>query len=394
MLHPVRPPLGAVYLKSLVRIQYKVLSLACSENGAHLLSDRAPLVKKFGQRWGDWLHERITSSQLFREAIVDLITAIGWSSNSTRASEYRKHILRAFINDIHYNEKILTPGGFNFSYPNLKQVVDDTTLKAVRLLMEKFYDYVLDSGIPIGNVKGDKYRREDFVKDFWNVNNALDVCPACDNKRPPSTDGKVSSENDHFLPKSIYPFLSVHPSNLLPVCKYCNQSYKKDKDPVHYKYLDPIDDNDSAPLSRSFFPYEFPGFGKIDGSDNERIAVEVIRNTLNERQVSLSTNDTSDTHRVANIIRLLQLDLQWKDEIVGIINLILETLRKQTERDSTYLDKIDDDSVFSGELDIERRSYKRRIGKELHCILKTSYLTFAINDSEEKAYLKLELAKK
>jgi hypothetical protein len=393
MLHPVKPPLGVVYLKSLVRIQFKVLSLACSKNGLNLLNDQTSLVKKFGQRWGDWLHERINSSQPFRESIVNLITAIDWHNNRIRAGEYRKHILHAFINDVHYNEKILTPDGFSFSYSKLNQLVDNNTLKALRSLMEKFYDYILESGIPKGDIKGSKYKREDFVRDFWNVNKALNVCPACDNKKPPSTDGKVRSENDHFLPKSIYPFLSIHPSNLLPVCKYCNQSYKGGKDPIDDKYKDPIDDNDNAPLSRSFFPYELPAFNKIDGSDNERIAVEVAMNTLNERQVSLSANDTSDTNRVANIIRLLELDAQWKDEIVGIINLILETLRKESQRDSTYLSKIKDDSMFCRELEIERRSYKKRIGEELHSILKTSYLSFALNNLEERTYLKVELAK-
>ncbi len=37
---------------------------------------------------------------------------------------------------------------------------------------------------------------------------------------------------DHYLPKDIYPFNSVNPNNLAPICKTCNSSYKGTNSPI------------------------------------------------------------------------------------------------------------------------------------------------------------------
>lgn len=385
MLHPVKPPHGVIYLKSLVEIQFKVLSLACSENSEELLNDEEKLKEEFGEKWGKWLYERINSSKNFGDAINALIKAIDWKGDKDKATSHREHILNSFKNDTSYNEKISSPDGFSFSYPKLNAVIDADTLKCLRNLMEMFYNYIFYSGFPKIDDDNTKYKSADFVKDFWTANAHLNVCPACDSHKPSSSEGKVMSENDHFLPKSIYPFLSVHPSNLLPTCKVCNQSFKKDKNP--------IDDYDNTPLSRSFFPFEFPAFGKDDGSENERIRIEVLRTPLNEKEVNITATDVLDNHRVANINNLLKLESQWKDQIPSVISGLLEILRKQIERNDDYLNEIGDDKFFCKELEIEKRSSQRRIGAELYSILKTSYLTFALTELEEREHLRFEIGK-
>jgi hypothetical protein len=40
---------------------------------------------------------------------------------------------------------------------------------------------------------------------------------------------------DHYLPKDIYPFNSVNPGNLAPICKTCNSSYKNTNSPIKKK---------------------------------------------------------------------------------------------------------------------------------------------------------------
>ena len=47
-----------------------------------------------------------------------------------------------------------------------------------------------------------------------------DRCPFCGNIGH-------SSQLDHFLPKKYYPQYSVYPNNLIPICRDCNEGFKK-----------------------------------------------------------------------------------------------------------------------------------------------------------------------
>lgn len=58
--------------------------------------------------------------------------------------------------------------------------------------------------------------------------------------------GKKINDSDmdveHFLPKSVFPYLSYCLENLLPSCKRCNQNYKKDFVPKDIKDKKIIED--------------------------------------------------------------------------------------------------------------------------------------------------------
>ena len=59
----------------------------------------------------------------------------------------------------------------------------------------------------------------------------INVCPYCNRQFISpiySEEGKVRGDIDHFLPKSLYPYFSMSLYNLIPVCKSCNQSLKRD----------------------------------------------------------------------------------------------------------------------------------------------------------------------
>jgi|SRR5688572_5903911 len=51
---------------------------------------------------------------------------------------------------------------------------------------------------------------------------------------------------DHYLPKDIYPFNSVNPDNLAPICKTCNTSYKGTDSPIRKK---------SGRKRKAFYPF-------------------------------------------------------------------------------------------------------------------------------------------
>lgn len=59
------------------------------------------------------------------------------------------------------------------------------------------------------------------------------VCPYCNRQyiSPVITNsGKVRADLDHFLPQKRYPYFSMSLYNLVPSCKQCNQSLKRDKE--------------------------------------------------------------------------------------------------------------------------------------------------------------------
>ena len=63
------------------------------------------------------------------------------------------------------------------------------------------------------------------TREFYNqiinlAKNPKIQCPFCSGLGEPS-------ELDHFLPKSVLGYYAIFPYNLIPICKDCNQKYKK-----------------------------------------------------------------------------------------------------------------------------------------------------------------------
>lgn len=72
----------------------------------------------------------------------------------------------------------------------------------------------------------------DHYSDFVNENKK-GICPYCGLNYLDEADVKTRDAYDHYLPKSIYPFLSVDFKNLTPMCYKCNSGNKGNKDPLH-----------------------------------------------------------------------------------------------------------------------------------------------------------------
>lgn len=345
-------------MRSIYRLQYKVLAFACKPKSAPPFDDQTIFIRRFGHLWGAWLFERVSLSEKFRTALINLIRHIDGDTSK------RQVILQAFLNDTQFHRKLNAPS-FNF-HRNL----DQDTRALLKELMELFYDYLLDTGFPdISTSSATKFSRKDFRKAFWAANADLDLCPACDGARPPSISGVVQSENDHFFPKSAYPFLAVHFSNLLPMCKYCNQSFKKT--------IDPIDDHDNQPLARSFFPYEMPA--------NELMEIAVSRANSGERDVSIEAKDTKDRIRAKNLDRLLSLQLRWKDELEHTIKRLIEDLSEHHRLSQPQPDSFL--CLLQGKLNYSKQKQGLRNGN----LLIVSYLEFAIHDTGEMRALQKEV---
>ena len=70
-------------------------------------------------------------------------------------------------------------------------------------------------------------------KQFCQLNEDALTCPFCGLNDLQNEFDKVRDDYDHYLPKSIYPFNSVNFRNLVPMCKRCNESYKKQEDTLY-----------------------------------------------------------------------------------------------------------------------------------------------------------------
>lgn len=94
---------------------------------------------------------------------------------------------------------------------------------------------------------------EKLKKQFFNLFENINVCPYCNRNfiNPIYKDHSLGGDNknqspdiEHFFPKSIYPFLSLSISNLLPSCAFCNK-IKSDVDTFRENCLSPYEIKDS-----------------------------------------------------------------------------------------------------------------------------------------------------
>lgn len=80
---------------------------------------------------------------------------------------------------------------------------------------------------------GKKYTRQNFVKEFQERNSSLFICAICDGSAYSTrTESQIHTSVEHFFPRSIYPHLSCHPLNLVPICSNCNSYIKGDANPL------------------------------------------------------------------------------------------------------------------------------------------------------------------
>ncbi len=101
--------------------------------------------------------------------------------------------------------------------------------------------------------------KEELNKQFFNLFEDMNVCPYCNRNfvNPIYKENSVGADNknqspdiEHFFPKSIYPFLSLSISNLLPSCAFCNK-IKHDIDTYKHNCLSPYE------IKNSDFRFDF-----------------------------------------------------------------------------------------------------------------------------------------
>jgi hypothetical protein len=185
----------------------------------------------------------------------------------------------------------------------------DATLvrRAMKLLMLDFYEPGLSSELKFpatfcggtGDLTREVYLKEPVFK----------VCPYCDN-------GLQCPELDHFLPKSAFPFLSVHPDNLIPSCHDSNRGDRKgDTPPLDWAAQDQAADH--------FHPRWRSAAGKFK--------VTFAETGTRELTATLEPLDPIDQSKVENLDNLFRLAEFWgrtlSDDIRSIQKEIADDMR-------------------------------------------------------------------
>ncbi len=199
----------------------------------------------------------------------------------------------------------------------------------------------------------------------------LKVCSGCDGRPPSVSDDKIHEDLDHFFPKSRYPLLAVHPLNLTPFCKDCNQSFKRSKDA--------IGDSDTQVadvhcLDDIFHPYLRPA--------QPEVAVSVARDANDEPHVVVQPrhNDRQQLARLQSLLYTLDVNGRWDGD------LIEERLRPklemllfygyQAERGNLQLDEV----WLQEGLETAVATLNRFIGREPGNVATLAYARWLVGD--------------
>lgn len=215
MLHPINIPDCLDHLWLIVSIQEELLQLSCSEDP----TDAAVLHRHFEPAVVSWLWTLM-------QKLLDPLKAFYEHPNQAE----KLAIVDAFQHDITYHDH-LEDASFTFLLQPKLQMPSHLASSAGEWL-QNFY-YKVMHRVPAAVVDYSQDMSSQLIyRDFIDINTEMGVCPACDGSWMERTSSGIKGSIDHFLPRAKYPALSVHPSNLIPVCEACNHDIKAGKDPL------------------------------------------------------------------------------------------------------------------------------------------------------------------
>lgn len=318
------------------------------------------LFKKEFSENGKWLYKKlwthnsgtIQKSDFFNN-LVSLIEYI--RSNSEKGTA----ILEAFKNDTNYHEH-LNDIEFKFIY---NTTLDEPTKQAIKPLILSIHKF-FENGIKI-SIKGEVFtiNRDLLIAAFYKSNPSLEVCPACDGPSPEKIVDRYYADADHFFPKARYPFLSIHPENIIPICLSCNQRIKSNRDP--------LDESTEAPLVNSFHPYGRCAIDKID---------VMISNEDDLRRIYIRDKDGMPSRRVNSLNRIFRLEERWQNQLNRIRRSVEDVFREEAGRITRHKSEHFD---FKVELTDMLEKGHRKVGRDAYSIVYISYLEFILSDKNE-----------
>ncbi|MEG2347492.1 hypothetical protein [Cetobacterium sp.] len=120
---------------------------------------------------------------------------------------FRNQELKRLKKIYFYQRKQLKKGNYNLKVIKIEPIISE-------LFSEYFFKYLFEK-----KEFWNDFISTEFSKGIFKKNFKIQVCPYC------NTEGMFQVENykiDHFLPKSLFPLLSMYYLNLIPICESCN----------------------------------------------------------------------------------------------------------------------------------------------------------------------------
>lgn len=122
--------------------------------------------------------------------------------------------------DKNQNMKKMCEGFRPIKYSELNQGFAEQ----LRILYNYLYDdfFALDSN---------KLLKKQYYEKFAIINiDSRAICPCCGIEKLEYSTSTIRDDFDHYFLKNEYPFMSILSDNLIPICKKCNQLFKRQKD--------------------------------------------------------------------------------------------------------------------------------------------------------------------
>lgn len=245
MIHDVKLPNETkLYLDQVVQAQMDLLIGAANLQGAFAQDQlRLQLATKMSGQRADQLASWLFHRKVPAEAVGAFAAYNDVATKTALAEQMRRDVDRLSQGNI--QEEL--------EYQATRMNPLPGYLKGAYDFLVYFYEY-LDAGLSMELFQENpfnfyKYGRKQFLAAYERENPEQYVCAICDEHRYMTVfRGKYSSDIEHYFPKAIYPHLSVHPYNLIPICGPCNTVHL-DKDPLSKQ------DGNRRTLGEIYLPY-------------------------------------------------------------------------------------------------------------------------------------------
>lgn len=141
-----------------------------------------------------------------------------------------KVLQTAFVNNNQIN-KICNKELMPFRFKDLKKIYEgNQDWEDLLKELKKFCTDMYTEHIKLKPFE-DRYGTMKAYYDSLVKNDSM--CHCCGIDTILTEDNAPRDAFDHYLAKSIYPFISLNFHNLIPTCPHCNSSYKKEKDTLY-----------------------------------------------------------------------------------------------------------------------------------------------------------------
>lgn len=258
----------------------------------------------------------------------------------------KEGVLDAFRHDVDLDGILRNPDPKVFRSRSLPDISASAREIIKELLINFYEDILVDKGVT-ADVLGEEKAldHQEILRSYRQANLRLKVCPGCDGEPPlglasriqVQPDGKLketlwlSANVDHFLPKSKYAFLAVHPLNLVPLCTICNQVRKRDNDPLEAQGVIDLDD--------IYHPYIRGAYGEL--------MVVVERDEANDQPCVKFYAPANVPHaeaRLHSLDHVLGLQTYWNGDLrderleIEVESALRNALQDEREADERYPD--------------------------------------------------------